>query len=300
MSRRFKFLLIGVSALLISAPVYASDIVYPGGGTLTQIADGGGTSTIITLVNLDNVAVPYSLYFYSDAGTPLTLSTTAGTSAVISGVLPVGGSTILQTNGGGPTVNEGYGVLVATSPSCYGYGEPGYTGLCQVAGSSVFTLPLSSGLLASASCPLDTGEDYIIALPFDETGDAVSAQTGVALANSVATEQVQGQPYGTGETAYINISFLDENGNAIPTPAGQVDTVILPFGQHTSFMLDSQYPQIIGQKGTVIFKGSDQYGNYYDVNVLGLRATSTQFTSITPMVPCNFTYSPTQGSGCTN
>ena len=308
MFKKGSFALAVVAALLISAPAFASDIVYPGGGTLAQIVDGGGTNTIITLVNLDVVAVPYTLSFFADTAgpsgaTPLILTTTAGTSAAISGVLPVGGSTIIQTNGGGSSVTEGYAVLVANSPSCYGYGERGYTGYCQVAGSVVFSIPLLSGVIASASCPLDTGYtggygDSIIVLPFDESGDAASALTGIAIANSPL--DAPNQPSMISETAYVQVAFYDQNGNQIPTPVGQVDTIILPSGAHTSFLLDQQYPQIIGQKGTVVFTGTDASNYLYLIKVLGLRATATTFTSIIPIVPCDFTYSTTSGGYCQN
>jgi hypothetical protein len=291
MLHRKSFALGAMAALLVSIPACASDIVYPGGGTLAQIVDGGGTYTLITLVNLDTVAVPYSLYFYDDNGNPLTLTTTAGTGAVLTGTLSIGGSTIIQTNGGGGTVLQGYGVLVATSPSCFGFGSGGF---CDVAGSAVFSIPLASGVVAQASCPLDTGIDYILELPFDETGDATSAQTGLALANSPLDAPYE--PLKTTETAYVNVAFFDQNGNAIPTPPGQVDTTILPPGGHTAFMLDQTYPQIKGQRGTAVFTTLDANGYNYIVKVLGLRATPTTFTSITPIVPCFFSTSV----GCQN
>ncbi len=170
----------------------------------------------------------------------------------------------------------------------------------QIAGSAVFGLPLASGLFAQASCPLDTGQDYIFSLPFDETGGATSAQTGVALANSIA--DANAQTNGANQTAYVNVSFFDQNGNAIPVPAGEVPVEILPFGGHESFMLDTKYPQIIGQKGTVVFTGRDSSANPYIIKVLGLRATDTTFTSITPIVPCNpQVYNNTgQYAGCGN
>jgi hypothetical protein len=302
-----------LAALLFSAPLLASDIVYPGGGTLAQIVDGGGTNTIITLVNQQSAtngsittnAAPYTLYFYNDNGLPLSLSTTAGTGFSISGTLPAGGATIIQTNGGGPTVVEGYAVLVTAQ-----FAESATTGVVQalgnqIAGSAVFTIPLASGVLASASCPLDTSQDYIITLPFDETGDATSAQTGVAIANSLAPIDQASQHSGTGGFAYIHVAFYDQNGNPIPIPAGQSNTILLANGAHTSFLLDQQYPQIIGQQGTVVFTGTDSV-NPYIIKVLGLRATANSFTSITPIIPCNLYVYPAgtqyagQSGGCQN
>jgi len=291
---------VAAAAALLFAPVlHASDIVYPGGGTLTQVVDGGGANTIITLANLDTVIAAYTLSFYADNGTPMTLSTTAGTGSSLTGALPAHGSLIIQTNGGGATVISGYAVLTTGQFAQNSLGLVTSVGN-QIAGSAVFSLGLASGVFAQASCPLDTGQDYIFMLPFDETGGATSARTGVALANSVADGAAQTN--GANQTAYINVSFFDDSGNAIPVPALQVPVEILPYGQHESFMLDDKYPQIIGKKGTAVFTGADSSGtNPYIIKVLGLRATNTTFTSITPIVPCNpQVYNTGQYVGCGN
>jgi hypothetical protein len=290
MFRRLTFALGFVAGLFgyvsLSAPAYASDVVYAGGGTLAQVVDGGGTHSIITLVNLDVVAASYVLYFYADNGQPLSLTTTAGTGAVLSGVLPIGGSTIIQTNGGGSTVLSGYAVLDTVSPS-YDY---------QVGGSVVFGLPLANLPLAEASCPLDTGFDYIIGIPFDQT----AASYGVALANSFGDGPYQ---YNSGQTANLAISFYDQSGNNFYST-----TMQLPYGQHTSFMLNSQFTETAGKTGTMVITSMDTSagavslcgsgGCPYVIKALGLRANNagTTFTSVTPLIPCNYnsTY------GCTN
>ncbi len=255
---------------LISSSAFASDIVYAGGGTLAQIVDGGGTATTITLVNLDSVAANYILYFYDDNGNALTLTTTAGTGSSLSGSLAVGGSTIIRTNGGGNTVLQGYGVLVTKN---------------TIAGSAVFGLPLSKIPLAEASCPLDTGFNYIIALPFDHT----TAAEGVALANSIGDEIYQTDG---AVTANIAVAFYDQNGNQFLT-----DTIQLAAGHHTAFMLTDRYPQTANMQGTVVFTSTDSASNAFAIKALGLRANlaGTTFTSITPLIPCI-----SNGSYCTN
>ena len=265
MFQKLSFALCAVAAMLISVPARASDIVYSGGGTLAQIIDGGGTNTIFTIVNIDSVTASYTLYFYADNGNPLTLSTTAGApSTSVSGALPSGGSTIIQTNGGGTAVLQGYAVLATTN---------------QLAGSAVFGIPLATGAFAQASCPLDTGFDYIFAIPFDQTTDQTAAETGVALANSFGDA-----PYQTdgGDTVTLTVVFYNQAGNAVTLPS-----ITLPLGQHTAFMLNQQFPQIVGQEGMVVFTGTDSKGNAYAFKVLGLHATGSTYTSITPIVPCN-------------
>jgi hypothetical protein len=302
MFHKLSFALCAVAAVLISVPARASDLVFPGGGTLAQIMDGGGTNTIFTIVNLDSITAPYQLSFYGDDGQPLTLSTTAGKNSSLSGTLGPNGTIIIQTNGGGGAVLQGYAVLSTGQISGTSTGSITSLGN-QVAGSAVFGLPLATGTFAQASCPLDTGADFIFEIPFDETGGATSAQTGVAIANSFFDAIYQ--PLGTGETALIRVTIRDQNGNQIPAPAGQAGTINLPFGAHTSFMLDDPqrgFPQIVGHKGTVVFQAADLIGIPYVIKVLGLRATGSTLTSITPIIPCNLKVNPATGqlAGCSN
>jgi hypothetical protein len=249
---RFSFALGALAALLISLPAHAADIVYSGGGALSQIVDGGGTHTIFTLINLDSSAAPYTLYFYDDNGNPLPLSTTTTTttsspagapSTSVTGTLPPLGSVIFTTDGSSPIVVEGWAFLVTDN---------------TIAGSAVFGIPLNS-LYVEASCPLDTGANMQFGLPFDST----TAVTGIAIANS----WMSSTPLTIGVTVY------DINGNQLLT-----DTVTLPGNGHTSFLLTTRYPQLATQQGFVIFTGS------YYMTVLGLRATATTFTSVTPIV----------------
>jgi hypothetical protein len=126
-----------------------------------------------------------------------------------------------------------------------------------IAGSAVFGIPVG-GIYAEASCPLDTGSNAQFGLPFDGT----TAVTGVAIANSWLSA-----PLAVGVTVY------DAHGNQLLT-----DTITLPSNGHTSFLLTTRYPQLATQQGFVVFSGS------YYMNVLGLRATGTTFTSVTPIV----------------
>jgi hypothetical protein len=246
-----------------------------------RVVDGGGTYSIITLVNVDTSAAPYTLSFYADNGTALTLNTTAGTNAVFSGVIPVGGSTIIRTNDLGSTILQGYAVL-NTSSASYDY---------DVAGSVVFGLALPNTILLDktltfeASCPLDTGLDYTIAFPFDAT----TAVTGLAIANSYGDSAYQ---TAGGETANLAIAFYDQSGNNFYST-----TLQLPYGQHTAFML-STYPQTANKTGMMVISSTDPFGNPYAVKTLGLRVNSanTTFTSITPVIPCEYS----SYYGCTN
>lgn len=56
-----KLILYVFVGLVVSLPARGADVVYSGGGVLSQIADGGGWQTSITLVNLDTVSSFYIL-----------------------------------------------------------------------------------------------------------------------------------------------------------------------------------------------------------------------------------------------
>ena len=59
MLQRISLALLVVSGLVFWVPARASDLVYPGGGVLAEIAGGGGIQTTIALANLDSLPAPY-------------------------------------------------------------------------------------------------------------------------------------------------------------------------------------------------------------------------------------------------
>lgn len=259
-------------AAFILLPVYASDIVYPGGGAFTQIEDGAGTQTTITLVNLDSAAASYTLYFFDDNGNPLNLSTTAGAGTSLQGNLPIDGSTTIQTNGGGATILSGWGLLIPGKNSAGNY--------FTIGGTAVFAQPLPGNPLVEASVPLDTGADTIWVIPFDQTGTTLA---GVAVANSWQNTPIT-----------VSVSAFGQDGTAL---FAAPKTIQLAGNGHTSFLL-TNYTELTGQKGIVVFTGVPS-GNANNtsgwINVLGLRATPTTLTSIIPLVPCL-----SNGTNCTN
>ena len=265
-----------VAALLALSPAaIASDVVYPGFGTLAQVVDGGGTYTIITLVNLDNVTIPYTLSFFADSGGALSLSTSAGTNSVLSGTIPVGGSTIIRTNGAGPAISQGYAVVTSASNGCYGYGQG--DGNCQIGGNAVFGITLNGQTLETTT-PLDTGAAYSFAIPFDST----TSNTGIAIANSLGDNAIQ---YAGAQAASLTFKFFDQSGVNFYTSSMQ-----LANGQHTAFLLASQFPQLAGQTGIMVVSSADASKNPYYIKALGLRLNlaGTTYTSIAPLVPCNW------------
>lgn len=274
-------LLIGLTTTAGSAK--ASDQIFPGGGTLAQVVDGGGTYSVITLVNLEAISIPYTLNFYNDAGQPLTLTTNAGTNNIFTGTLNAGGSAIIRTSDNGTAVQQGYAVVTSQNNSCPDI-------LCSIAGSVVFGIPLGASPLAEASVPLDTGFNSIIALPFDQT----TANVGLAIVNSTYDAPYQATPNGV---ATVKFNFFDESGNNTFSTSMTLNT-----GQHMAFILATQFPQIAGKTGILVMQATDQNGIGFGINVVGLRVNlaGTTYTTITPIVPCHGGFDSAQYFVCTN
>jgi len=285
-------LAVAFSAFLL-VPAYASDVVYPGGGVFAQVNDGAGSSTTLTLVNLDSLAAQYTLYFYNDDGTPWTTLSTTGP---LSGTLPPLGSAIIKTNGGGSAQLQGWAYLstpYVTDVNGLGH----YT----IAGTAVFTIALPGNAnlgtapnpAAQATVPLDTGYDSVFAIPFDHavTSFGNSAVFGVALANT----------WQQTTALTVNVVAKDLSGATIPTA---VTSIQLPGNGHTSFLLTDKFPELAGKQGVVVFSPvvSDTTNNPYGlINALGLRANAegTSLSTVAPLIPCYYV-SNANGTGCTN
>lgn len=238
----------------------ASDSIFAGGGTFAQIMDQGGARTTFTLINLDTVAAPYTLSFYGDDGNPIALTTTAGTGVSLFGTLPVNGSIIIQTNG------------PAAAPLLQGYAKL-LTGFI-IGGSAVFGLPIGNGFFES-TCSLDTGRDHKFGIPFDHT--TPGTVVGVALTNDFGIAPL-----------YITVTAYDENGVQIATPP----LPPMDANTHQAFLLTNQFPALKNAKGTIWFTGADSNGNSVNFKALGVRATTSTYTSIVPIVLAAVPQSP--------
>jgi hypothetical protein len=277
MLRQSSIVLFAVFMLLAAVAAYASDVVYPGGGVLAQVADGGGAQTTITLVNVDTQAAPYTLKFYDNNGNPLTLSTTAGPpSSVLTGTLNPNASVIIKTSGTSSPQVQGWGLLLTNTAT-----DTNGLEHAMIAGTAVFSLALPANPVADATVPLDTGYDSVFALPFDHT----TAVTGVAIANTYQRTPLS-----------IQVTVYDLNGTTILT-----DTLQLPGYGHTSFLLTDKYQQLANRQGLIVFTPTvtDMQNNPNGyVNGLGLRANlaQTSLSTVTPIIPCY--YFPS--TGCKN
>lgn len=78
---------------------------------LSQLADGAGWMTSITLVNLEDSPSEYQVDFYDDSGNPMKLDFSTGSWSSISGTLAVNGSVVLETTGNSSVLKQGYAIV---------------------------------------------------------------------------------------------------------------------------------------------------------------------------------------------
>jgi hypothetical protein len=81
----------------------------------------------------------------------------------------------------------------------------------------------------------------------------------------------------------ITVAAYDENG----TPLGTT-SISMPANTHKAFLLTSQFPALQNAKGIIWFSAVTGTGNPAYFNVLGVRATTSTYTSIVPIVPAGF------------
>jgi hypothetical protein len=169
--------------LLLFAGVSPAEVVFHGFGVVTQLVDGAGWKTIITMVNLNDTSAPYTLRFYGDDGSPLSLTTSLGSGSAFPGTLPPRGSTAVETAGLNITLSQGYAIVDTPSANIIG-------------GTAVFRRVAVGQPNYEAAEPIDTFVFNRVAFPFDHVTDA----TGVAIVNVGGT------------SASISIIFRDEGG----------------------------------------------------------------------------------------
>lgn len=188
---------------------------------ISQIADGGGEwKTTITLVNLDTVPAPFTLRFWRPQGTSLTIPIAGSTTAtdVIEGTIPVGGTRIIETQGGATPLVQGWGELTTTR---------------HIGGLAVFRQRAASRPDQEAAVSVTSiGTRFV--LPFDNTDNFV---TSMALVNSSSNIG-----------AAINVVIRDEAGLQIGT-----DTISLSGRGQTAFELRERMASTRNRRGTAEF-----------------------------------------------
>ncbi|MBL8174499.1 MAG: hypothetical protein JNK48_07515 [Bryobacterales bacterium] len=199
---------------------------------ISQIADGGGEwKTTITLVNVDTVEAPFTLRFWRQQGTNLTVPIAGGNASdVIEGTIPVGGTRVIETAGGATPLVQGWAELTTNR---------------HIGGLAVFRQRASGRPDQEAAVTLTTTGTRFV-LPFDNTDNFV---TSMALVNASATIG-----------AAVNVVIRDEAGQQIGT-----DTISLTGRGHVAFELRERMASTRNRRGTAEFTSTSQ------VTGLGLR-----------------------------
>src|SRR6476661_3894583 len=78
---------------------------------ISQVADGDGWQTLISLNNIDASPSLYKLSFFDDTGAPLSLQTNILTGPVIYGAIPAHGSVTIETAGSQLTLAQGWALV---------------------------------------------------------------------------------------------------------------------------------------------------------------------------------------------
>ncbi len=240
-------------AALTSLPVMAD--VGTTGGTMAQLASGGGWQTVFTLVNNGNAPATATLNFFGNEGNalivPLNFPQTGRSVAESSAsqTIPAGATLLITTQGNSADTTVAGSAQLTTSGNISGFAIFQY----QASGQTQ---------IQEAVVPLETGSVAAYTLAFDNTNELA---TGVAVADN------------SGQSATVPVTLRDASGATIGT-----STINLPANGHTSLMLTDAnlFPVSANIRGTVEFDVPLDG----QIGVLGIRATpSGAFTTIPVM-----------------
>lgn len=232
---------------LTTLPLLAQ--VTTGGGSMAQVASGGGWQTTFTLVNTGTSSAQVQLSFFDDKGNALALPLTfvqsgsATTVSTVSQTIAAGATLVVLTQGS------------STAASVVGSAQLTTTG--NVGGFAIFRYNPAG---QEAVVPLETRNASAYVLAFDNTNGLA---TGVALAN--VTNQAAGVP----------VTVRDDSGTTLGT-----SNISLAANGHTSFVLPDAYAFAAGKRGTVEFDAP----NAGQISALGLRATVAGAVTTVPVL----------------
>ncbi len=148
----------------------------------SQLAVGGGWQTTLTLVNYSPQPVTCVTNFYSDIGSPLSISFSQGSVSTRTDTLQAGQSIHDQTTGNPPTVTQGWAQATCTG---------------QVQASMLYRLHQAGVPVGEASVNAETA-------PTTEFATFAQTATGVAYANPSTTQ-----------SAKITLTVYDATGNRL-------------------------------------------------------------------------------------
>jgi hypothetical protein len=210
---------------------------------LADIVDGGGWSTLISIVNLDTVAVTYSTNFWGDSGNASQVPIVGGTAGVFAGTLAPGSVVFAQTAGTASQTTQGWAEISSS----------GHIGVESVFHYTATGVPDSEGTVTGM-----TSSDSLF-MPYDNTSGYT---TGIALANTNPTSSLN-----------VTMTFITDTGTS------SSGTISLPVHGHTSFVMSTQFPNVANTRGVIHFSTPT---TDLTVNGFRYTPSLT-FTSLTPL-----------------
>lgn len=201
---------------------------------IPQVADGNGWKTTIVLVNTDSDPAPFTLTFRDAGGSPVAMPLQGiGLVTRYSDVIPIGGTRTIETPGTASNLVQGWGEVIAGK---------------SINGTAIFRQHTAGSVDTEGAVPLKGSSGKHFLVPFDNTQSFVTA---IAMLNPDSSQ-----------TATVNISFRDENGQPITS-----GSLVLKPGTRQAFVLPSQFSGLANQRGIAEFTSP------LEISALGLRAS---------------------------
>jgi hypothetical protein len=213
--------------------------IRPAGYTkvMSQVVDGGGWQTTLTVTNQTKYPQAYTVTFWQDNATPWAIP---GIGSITTITVPGFGAKILSSSGSGSGLTEGWAKVESSE---------------DFSAMAVYKV-LGNEQSQQASVTGDPTLNTYFSMPFDETNGAL---VGLALTNSSSTLP---------QTALV-VAY-DQTGKVI---VNDFSIVLQPL-QHLAFVLDLQYPALANQSGNLRVYGIPT-GNvqlpFTGLNGLGVR-----------------------------
>jgi hypothetical protein len=190
------------------------------------------------------------LNFHADDGSPLTLLLLRdGTTASVSGSIAPGQLRVIESDGLGSAIVEGWAELVTSD---------------AIGGTGIFTAGATNRAPSEAAAPLNPAGGTQLFIPFDNSSAAPAFSTGIALANP------------NSQAAEVSVTFTDETGQNIPVSLNKIP---VPANGHFASVLNHDFPEVNGKRGAIRLRSNVEiYG-------LGIRYNGQAFTSIGAIIP---------------
>jgi len=217
----------------------------PSARIISHLANGQGWKTTILLVNADTHTASFTMNFWANSGSPLVLPLLQdGTTASVSGTIAPGQLRVIESDGLGDAILEGWAELITSD---------------AIGGTGIFAATALNLPPSEAAAPLNSIGGTQLFMPFDNTTGVLVFSTGIALANP------------NQQAAVVNVTFIDQSAQNIPV---KVNQITVPANGHYASVLRDDFPEVNGKRGTI------QLNSNVNVYGLGIRYNGEAFTSI--------------------